>query len=297
MNAVEPASFGAWLLAARPRTLAAAIGPVAVGTASAYAAGATAILPALAALTAAVLIQVGTNFVNDAADFSRGTDNENRLGPTRAAQAGLLSTGALWRGAAISFIASAAIGVYLIAQGGWPIAVVGVVSILAGIAYTAGPVPLAYLGVADLAVFVFFGFVAVCGTALVQMGSIPTSAVWASVPVGTLSTAMLAINNLRDRAGDRLTNKKTFAVRFGRKAAVVQSSLLIVVAFAVPLAAAGLLAAPTLLLPLVSFPLAIAPLRAVLGGREGAELSTALAQTARLLLVYSLLLAGGIALW
>ncbi len=286
----------AWTVAIRPRTLAAALGPVAVGTACAKAAFGVNWLPAIAALVAAVLIQIGTNFVNDAADFARGTDNEDRVGPTRAAQAGLLSVGALWRGATLAFAAAALIGIYLIACGGWPIVLIGVLSIAAGIAYTAGPVPLAYLGVADLAVFVFFGFVAVCGTALVQIGFVPTHAWSASLPVGALSTAMLTINNLRDRVGDKQSGKKTFAVRFGRRAAIGQCTVLYAVAYSTPVAFAIANRSAVLLLPLISLPLAFGPLLAIFRG-QGAILSRALGHTARLLLVFSLLWAVGIWFW
>ncbi len=290
------ATVQGWLIAIRPRTLAAAFAPVAVGTACAHAANSVAWPPALAALVAAILIQIGTNFVNDAADFSRGTDNDDRVGPTRAAQAGLLTISQLWRGAAAAFTIAALIGIYLIGCGGWPIALIGILSILAGIAYTAGPLPLAYLGIADIAVFVFFGFVAVCGTALVQVGSIPTHALWASLPVGALSTAMLTINNLRDRVGDRVAEKKTFAVRFGRRAAISQCLGLYVLAFATPLVSAAVNGSAILLLPLASAVLAMGPLTAIVRG-EGATLTMALGHTARLLLVFSLLWTVALWLW
>lgn len=285
----------AWLIAARPKTLTCAAAPVMVGTACAHAAGALAPLPAAAALAGAALIQVGTNLVNDAADFERGADTAERLGPPRAAQRGLLPVAAIWRGAALCFALAFAVGVYLVAIGGWPIAAIGLASIAAGYGYTAGPAPLAYNGLADLAVMIFFGAVAVCGTAFVQAGEIPAMAYWAWLPVGSLATAMLAINNLRDRAGDRAAGKRTFAVRFGRSAAVAECVALFAIAYAAPLAAALWCRAPMLALPLVTAPLAAPPLRAITGGAEGAELNQTLGQTARLVAVHSALLAAGIA--
>jgi 1,4-dihydroxy-2-naphthoate octaprenyltransferase len=288
-------SIAAWLCAARPKTLTAALAPVAVGTACAHAAGGFAALAALAAAAGAVLIQIGTNLVNDAADFERGADTEDRLGPPRAAQRGLLEVTALWRGAALCFALAFAIGVYLVARGGWPIAAIGLASIAAGYAYTAGPSPLAYNGLADLAVMIFFGAVAVCGTALVQLGEVPSTAWWAWLPVGSLATAMLAINNLRDRRGDRRAGKRTLAVRLGRRGAVVECVALFAIAYATPIAAALIARAPLLALPLLTAPLAAPPLRSITGGDEGAALNRSLGQTARVLGAHSALWAIGIA--
>lgn len=282
-----------WILAARPKTLTAAAAPVAVGTGCAVAAGGFAALPAVAALAGAALIQIGTNLVNDAADFARGADGPDRLGPPRAAASGLLPVAAIWRAAALCFALALVIGVYLAWRGGWPIVAIGLVSIAAGAAYTAGPLPLAYLGVADLAVLIFFGPVAVGGTTLVQTGSLPTSALWASVPIGALATAMLAINNLRDRDGDRAAGKKTVAVRFGRRVAIGECLLLYAAAFATPPIAAVAAGSPWLVLPLASAPLALAPLLRVANARR---LNAALAETARLLMVFALLWAVGIAI-
>lgn len=287
--------MNAWLLAARPKTLTAALAPVAVGTACAHAAGGVALAAALAAALGAALIQIGTNLVNDAADFERGADTADRLGPPRVAQQGLLSVAAIWRGAALCFALAFAVGIYLVGRGGWPIAAIGLASIAAGYAYTAGPSPLAYNGLADLAVMIFFGAVAVCGTALVQVGEVPAIATWAWLPVGSLATAMLAINNLRDRDGDRRAGKRTLAVRLGRRAAIVECVALYSIAFATPIAAALITRTPALALPLVTAPLAAAPLRSVTGGGGGVELNRALAQTARLLAAHSALWAIGIA--
>ena len=288
-------TLAAWIIAARPKTLAAAAAPVAVGTACAHAVGSFDPLPALAALAGAALIQIGTNLVNDAADFERGADTADRLGPPRAAVAGLLPVATIWRGAALCFGLAFAVGVYLVALGGWPIAALGLASIAAGYAYTAGPSALAYNGLADVAVMVFFGAVAVCGTALVQAGEVPEMARWAWLPVGSLATAMLAINNLRDRRTDRVAGKRTLAVRLGRRGAVIECVALFAIAYAAPIVAALVYRAPALALPAITAPLAAAPLRAITSGVEGAALNRTLEQTARLLAAHSAMLAAGIA--
>jgi 1,4-dihydroxy-2-naphthoate polyprenyltransferase len=294
---LAPVCVSPWILAARPRTLAAAVVPVAVGTACALHAGGASVSVAIAALAGAALIQIGTNLVNDAADFERGADTEERTGPRRAAQAGLLTTRQLVAGAAVVFAAAMLCGVYLTAVAGWPIVAIGLLSITAGVAYTSGPWPLAYVGLGDVFVIAFFGFVAVCGTAFAHAGEVPTIAWWAAVPVGFLATGLLAVNNLRDRDTDARANKRTLAVRFGRDFARREYAFLLGVSYATPLAIwlAGL-AGPSILLPLTTAPLARTPLLLALGADEPAELNRCLAGTARLLLVFGLALAAGIAL-
>jgi len=292
----RPSSAGAWLLAARPKTLTAAVVPVAVGTACAHAAGGAAVLPALAALFGAIGIQIGTNFANDVFDYEKGADTEDRLGPTRAVQAGLLSPGQMRLGMLVSFGLSAALGVYLVAVGGWPIIVIGVLSILSGIAYTGGPFPLGYNGLGDVFVMIFFGFVAVMGTTWVQLHEITTLSVYASIPIGALATAILVVNNLRDRTTDARVGKRTLAVRFGRRAAIVEYAALSGAAFAVPpvLVALGLAGWPVLA-PLATAPLALLYVLRV-ARLEGEELNPLLGATAKLLLLYGLLFAIGLAL-
>ena len=165
--------FQRWHLAARPKTLPAAVAPVLVGGALAYAAGSFRPLAALAALLGAVLIQIGTNFVNDVADFEKGADTHERLGPTRVTENELLTPRQVWGGVTVVFGLATLLGVYLIAVTGWPVAVIGLASLLGGYIYTAGPWPLAYNGLGDLGVMIFFGFVAVCGTAYVTAGFLP----------------------------------------------------------------------------------------------------------------------------
>ncbi len=292
---VAPRSLRAWMLAARPQTLPAAAAPVLVGTACAFAAGGLRWGPAVAALAGALLIQIGTNFWNDACDFERGADGADRVGPRRAAQSGLLSVGALRAGTAAAFALAFATGVYLTAVAGWPVVIIGLASLAAGLAYTGGPWPLAYVGLGDLFVFVFFGLAAVCGTVFVQLGAVPPLAWWAAVPVGALATAILVVNNLRDRAGDARAGKRTLAVRLGMAGGRAEYVALIGVAYAVPvvLAAAGL-TGPWALLPLATAPLAVARVRRVIRG-EGAALAPELAATAKLLMAHAALLALGIA--
>lgn len=276
-----------WVLAARPATLTAAFVPVAVGTAVAEHAGGLRWLPALAALFGAFCIQIGTNFANDVFDHLNGADDSDRLGPTRAAQAGLLTPRALFVGMGLAFGLATLAGIYLAWIGGWPIVVIGIASILSGVAYTGGPFPLGYNGLGDLFVMIFFGFVAVCGTAYVQVGSVPDLAWWASVPVGAIATAILVVNNVRDRNTDVRANKRTLVVRFGRGVGIAEYALLLLAAYVVPVTLA-FAESPYLLLPLVTAPWAAALLQQ-LRHLEGASLNQTLASTAKLLLAHGVL--------
>lgn len=297
--AIAPGSAHAWLLAARPATLPAAVVPVAVGTACAHALGGARPGPALAALLGSILIQIGTNFANDVFDYEKGADTETRLGPVRATQAGLLSPRQMRAGMILAFFLATLAGVYLTAVAGWPVIVFGVASVLSGIAYTGGPYPLGYHGLGDVFVMIFFGFVAVCGTAFVQLGHVPALAVWAAVPVGALATAILVVNNVRDREADALCGKRTLAVRFGRAAALGEYALLLAGAYAVPvIVAATGLASPYVLLPLLTLPVGIARMRALLGAgaADGPAHNRLLMQTGQLLLVFGVLFAAGLVL-
>ena len=285
-----------WILAIRPATLPAAVTPVLVGTAAAYAEGGFAPLPALAALIGALLLQVGANLANDLYDFEKGADTDERLGPTRVVQAGLLSPASIRRGMVLTFALAFLVGVYLVWVGGWPIVVIGLASIAAAVAYTGGPYPLGYNGLGDIAVFIFFGLVAVCGTAYVQAGYVPALAWLAAVPVGTLVTAILVVNNVRDIDTDRAAGKRTLAVRFGRRTAILEYAALLAVAYAVPV---GLLLTGRLeawvLLPLVTLPLALRLAQRVATDR-GRALNPSLGRTAQLSMLFGGLFALGIAL-
>lgn len=224
-----------WLLAARPKTLPAAAAPVIVGTAVAISEGVFSFGPALAALLGALLIQIGTNLANDVFDFKKGADTGERLGPMRVTQAGLLSPEQVMQGMWATFGLAVVVGLYLVYVGGWPIVLVGLLSIAAGIAYTGGPFPLGYNGLGDIFVFIFFGLVAVCGTYYVQAQAISRVAYFAAIPIGLLATAILVVNNLRDIETDKKVGKKTLAVRLGREGAQMEYVLLIGVAYIIPL--------------------------------------------------------------
>jgi 1,4-dihydroxy-2-naphthoate octaprenyltransferase len=284
----------AWLLAARPRTLPAAIVPVAVGTACAHAVARVAWGPALAALAGALAIQIGTNFANDVYDAERGTDGPDRVGPVRAVASGMISARAMKRAMIAAFALACVFGLYLVAVAGWPVAAIGIASVAAGIAYTGGPWPLGYHGLGDACVLVFFGFVAVCGTAFVQLGSVPALAAAAALPVGALATAILVVNNVRDRAGDARSGKRTLAVRLGREGAIVEYVVLVAAAYAVPIALAVTRGA-WCALPLATAPLALRRVSELARAVTGPEYNRCLAATAQLLLVHGALLAAGIA--
>jgi 1,4-dihydroxy-2-naphthoate octaprenyltransferase len=285
----------AWVAAIRPRTLPAAIAPVAVGTAVAARSGQARPLIALAALAAALLLQIGTNLVNDWGDFRRGADGPDRLGPSRAVAAGWLSPGDVIRGAALAFVIAALIGVWLIARGGWLIASIGLGGLAVAIGYTAGPWPFAYHALGEPFVFLFFGPLAVCGTELLQAGRASGMGLVASLPVGLLATAILLVNNVRDVESDGRAGKGTLVVRLGRPAGQALYVGTIAAAFVLAAVVALALSTPAPLVAWLSVPLAAAPMRAVLRSRDGPTLNGALAATARLHLAFALLLAGGVA--
>jgi 1,4-dihydroxy-2-naphthoate octaprenyltransferase len=283
-----------WIAAARLRTLPAAAAPVAVGTACAHATGHIAWGPALAALGGSLAIQIGTNFANDVFDAEKGADGPDRVGPLRAVSAGLISARAMKRAMAAAFGVACVFGLYLTITAGWPIAVLGIISILAGIAYTGGPYPLGYNGLGDIAVMVFFGFVAVCGTTYVQTAHVPCLAWWAAVPVGALATAILVVNNVRDRLTDVRVGKRTLAVRFGRTGALVEYAALLLAAYAVPIGLAIAARSPWPALPVLTAPLALGRMRALLAATTGPEHNACLAATAQLLALHGLLFAAGL---
>ncbi|MBF8284270.1 MAG: 1,4-dihydroxy-2-naphthoate octaprenyltransferase [Anaerolineales bacterium] len=285
-----------WIMASRPRTLTAAIVPVVVGTAVAVRDRVFNPWVALAALFSAVMIQIGTNLANDLFDFKKGADTHTRLGPTRVTSAGLLTPREVEIGMWVVFGLAAASGLYVIYVGGWPMLVIGVASILAGVAYTAGPFPLGYNGLGDLAVFIFFGLVAVLGTYYAQARAVTLGAVLAAVPVGALATAILVVNNVRDADTDRAAGKRTLAVLLGRGAARAEYAVLLTLAYAAPLALWLLRGASVwALLPLLTLPVAVRLARVVIT-TEGPALNRALAGTAQLLALYGVLFALGIAL-
>ena len=296
MTKTSPGSIRAWVLAARPATLTAAFAPVAVGSACAWHVGGFRWDAALAALVGAFLIQIATNFANDMFDFQKGADTEERLGPTRAAQAGLLTVGQLRRGIIVTFALAVGIGIYLTWIAGPAVNVIGLASMAAGLAYTGGPFPLAYNGLGDVFVLAFFGFVAVCGTAFVQALFVPDIAWAASVPIGALATAILVVNNVRDFEGDARAGKTTLVVRFGRQGGVREYAFLLVVAYATPVFMFLLgWTSAWVCLPLVTILWAARLFASVVSDR-GVALNQTLAWTAKLLSLFGVLFAIGIAL-
>jgi 1,4-dihydroxy-2-naphthoate octaprenyltransferase len=281
-----------WIGAARLRTLPAAIVPVIVGTAVAHVCGGIAWGPALAALAGAVAIQIGTNFANDVFDAEKGADGADRIGPLRAVSAGLISAASMKRAMIGAFGVASAFGLYLVISAGWPIVVIGVASVLSGIAYTGGPWPLGYHGLGDVFVMVFFGFVAVCGTVFVQLHAVPGLAWWAAIPVGSLATAILVVNNLRDRNTDVRAGKRTLAVRFGRPAALVEYALLLVAAYAVPIGLA--VHHPWRALPVITAPLALVRFGQLAAAGDGPTFNELLAATGQLLLLHGVLFSAGL---
>jgi 1,4-dihydroxy-2-naphthoate octaprenyltransferase len=292
----EISTVKAWVMASRPKTLTAAAVPVFVGTAVAWQAGVFALWPALAALLGAFLIQIGTNLANDYFDHEKGADNDDRLGPTRVVQSGILAPKKVFRAMVATFGTAVLVGVYLVAVGGWPVAVFGLASVASGVAYTGGPYPLGYHGLGDLFVFLFFGIVAVCGTFYVQALTWSNAALVASVPVGALSTAILVVNNYRDIDTDRQAGKRTLAVRLGRRLTRVQYVVLLVAAYLTPIAQwlVGRMSI-WVLLPLATAPLAWR-LAGDLADKRGEPLNTTLERTAQLLALYGVLYALGLAL-
>ena len=292
---IQPSRARAWLLASRPATLPAAVVPVLVGAALAAAGGRFAVGPFLAALCASLLIQIGTNFANDLFDFQKGADTAARLGPQRVTQSGLIPPSAVKQAMILTFTAAALIGVYLIAVGGLPILIIGVLSIISAIAYTGGPWPLGYHGLGEVFVFLFFGVVAVTGTYYLQTGAVTWTALLVSVPVGLLCTAIIVVNNVRDIDTDRAAGKRTLAVRIGRTATRGLYAACVAISYLIPVALwlAGTLT-PLALLPLVTLPLAVPLVRLVATETAGPPLNRALKGTGRLHLLFGLLFAVGL---
>ena len=286
-----------WLLAARPRTLPAAIAPVLVGTALAVTEDMFRTGPFVAALVGSVFIQVGTNLSNDYSDARRGADTEDRLGPVRVTAGGLMPPRRVLVGTYVAFAVAVAAGLYLAATAGWELLLVGAMSILAGVLYTGGPRPYGYEGLGELFVFLFFGIVAVAGSYYVQTEDLRWEAFTLAIPVGLLAAAILVVNNVRDVDTDRRAGKLTLAVKLGRERARFLFAAMLVLAFAAPAitwAAGGLTA--WLLLSLAAAPLVPPLIDTVFSRTDGPALNGALAGTGRLLAIHSLLLCAGVLL-
>ncbi len=296
-NAEDTSKMGAWMLAARPRTLPAAIAPVLLGTAMAVADQHFAWLSAAAALMVALLLQIGVNLANDYFDFVKGIDTQDRQGPPRVTQSGLIPAKQVKTGMIVSIVLSVIPGLYLATVGGWPVILVGLTCFGAALAYSGGPFPLASHGFGDLFVFIFFGLVAVGGTYYVQALHL-TPMVWLMGSAqGLLITAILVVNNLRDIDTDRRTGKCTLAVMIGERGSRIEFLLLLGTAYAIPFILwLGGRHSAWMILPIFSLPMALSLVRIIWKTPSGEQLNHALAGTAKLALIYSLLLSAGLVL-
>jgi len=288
---------GAIVHAARPRTLPAAATPVLVGTALAYDQGTFAALPALGALVCALLIQVGTNFVNDYFDHAKGADTDDRVGELRVSQAGVADPAHVKGWGTTAFGLAVLAGVYLVSVGGWPILAIGLASILAAVLYTGGPWPYGYHGLGDPFVFVFFGLVAVGGTYYLQAGTVTVNAMLLGAGVGALATNILVVNNLRDVPTDRAAGKRTLAVVLGPAGARLEYALLLAMAFAVPPIAILIFGLdPKAFLAMAALIPAFGTFQVVEATEDPTVLDGQLPRTARVLAAYGLLVSLGVAL-
>ena len=295
-NDKQSSNRSAWIQAIRPRTLPAAAAGVVMGSALAWRDGSFRLDAALACLFAALLLQIGSNLANDVFDFERGTDTAERLGPVRVTQAGLLTPSQVKRGLLIVFVLAGLFGLYPAWLGGWPILLIGAAAILAAIAYTGGPFPLGYHGLGDLFVFIFFGLASVAGTYYVQAGDISAAAWWMTIPPGSIVTAILVVNNLRDLENDRKAGKRTLAVILGERATKIEYGICMIVAYLIlPLAIWLGIVPESSLTAWLSLPLAIRATHIVFT-RQGRPLNAALAATGQTALLFSLLFWAGLLL-
>ena len=287
-----------WMMAARLRTLPAAIAPVLVGTALAGLGHVFHPLRFAAALVGAIFIQVGTNLSNDYSDARRGADSEDRLGPVRVTAGGLVPPKQVLIATYVSFGVAVLAGTYLIAVAGWELLLVGAASILAGVLYTGGPRPYGYEGLGELFVFLFFGVVAVAGSFFVQVKHLQWEAFALSVPVGLLASAILVVNNVRDIDTDGRAGKRTLAVRLGRERTRTLYAVMVYLPYACVLVTwlAGSDFKFWLLLTWLTIPLAIRLVRTVDRHTDGPTLNGALAGTGQLQLLFCVLLSAGLLL-
>ena len=298
-----PSAGRTWLLAIRPATLPASVSGVVVGLGAARASGAPLRLDAaLGCFAVALLLQICANLGNDLSDFKRGADTPDRLGPTRVAAAGLVTVRQLEIAITLVVVAAGIVGIWLATVGGPAIVALGIAAVVAALAYTGGPFPYGYRGLGEVFVFVFFGLVAVVGTAELQSGRVEPLYVLAAIPVGSLTTGILVVNNLRDTDTDRAADKRTLAVTFGKGFARAEYLGCLVVAWAVPVGlavawwrGAAVAVGPLVLLPLLALPLAGPLWRIVRAGGDPRQLNPVLRGTARATLVFALLFAVGMA--
>ena len=294
-TAVRSDAMRIWLMAARVRTLPAAVAPVLVGTSVAVQQGVFRADAFVAALLGALLIQIGTNLANDYSDARRGADAEDRVGPVRVTAGGLVPPRQVLVATYVTFGLAVLCGLYLVAVAGVELLFVGLASIAAGVLYTGGPKPYGYEGLGELFVFLFFGLVAVAGSAFAQLKAWPWEAFVLAVPIGLLASAILVVNNIRDIDSDRRAGKRTLVVRLGRERSRTLYALMIYGAYLVApvpwlLGSLG----PWLLLPWLTLPLAVRLVRTVRRHADGPTLNEALAQTGVLQLAFGVLLSAGV---
>ncbi|MEX0684896.1 MAG: 1,4-dihydroxy-2-naphthoate polyprenyltransferase [Balneolales bacterium] len=286
-----------WIDSTRPKTLAASVVPVAVGAALAYSHSAFNLIITGVTLACAILIQIGTNLANDYFDFKHGADTEDRIGFTRATATGKIVPTSMINAAILVFAVAFVLGMYLVWHGGLIILAIGVLSILCGIAYTGGPFPLAYNGLGDVFVFLFFGCIAVMGTYYVNALTWSAEAFWASLAVGALCTNILVVNNLRDSETDAVANKRTLGVMFGDNVLRWEYTLMLVIAFSIP---------PhfyfredynmLIFLPFLSLPSAAYLLIDIWKQKDKTRLNKTLEYTAQFMILFGLLFVFGITL-
>lgn len=289
--------FQRWLLAIRPKTLPASIAPVLVGSAAAFSTGHFRWIPVLIILLTSVLIQIGANLVNDVVDYNHGTDKEDRLGPMRVTQAGVLTPRQVWAGAFVVLGASALAGVYLVILGGVPILITGLACILAALAYSTGPFPLSRNGLGDLFAFLLFGILGVCGTAFLVAGFLPPFAWLGGAGVGALVTAILIVNNIRDMASDRRAGRTNIPILLGRKGGEIEFAAMLGIAFLSPVFLVLIYQSTIwVFMCWLSIPAAVTLMRKIHTAPIDQGFNRLLALTAQLLLLYSVLLAAGFAI-
>jgi 1,4-dihydroxy-2-naphthoate octaprenyltransferase len=283
-----------WINCARPKTLAAAIAPVIVGAAVACADGPMNWPVLIVTLLSAIFIQVGTNFANDYYDHFKGSDTEGRIGPQRGIHTGQVSPTQMKQAFIIAFGIAVLLGIFLVVKGGWPIVIIGIVSVVCGYLYTGGPFPLAYVGLGDVFVLIFFGPVATGGTYYLQRGHFSVNALIAGLATGLLATAILAVNNFRDFHTDKAANKNTLVVRLGQKFGLCEYAFCVSGVCVIPVYLAVMNSNRIFcLLALLTLPFSIRMIRMMASYPPAETLNTLLANTGKLLIVFSLLFAIG----
>ena len=278
-----------WILAARLKTLPAGISPVIVGVSLAIHDGTFHVLSAFMTLLASILLQIGSNFANDVYDFLNGADTDDRIGPKRVVQAGLIAPKKMIKGMLLIFSFAIVIGIYLAFVGGWKIVAVGCISIFAAIVYTGGPYPLGYYGWGDLMVFLFFGIIAVPGTYYLQTGFVSNISILFGIALGSLSTSILAVNNLRDADTDSLIGKNTLAVRFGKLFVKIEYMIMMASAFFILFYVIYLSDKISFYIVLFLLPICISNIRLIFT-ESGESLNLLLNRTSKFLFQFSILL-------